>query len=62
MPPTEPEDFVRILDEALAGLNTDYRTKRAGSVGMMAPRMAVLPAGTFHRWMRGAGRLCAVFP
>ncbi len=57
VPPTEPEDFVRILDEALAGLNTDYRTKRAGSVGMMAPRMTVLPAGTFHRWMRGAGRL-----
>jgi hypothetical protein len=57
VPPTEPEDFVRILDEALAGLNTDYRTKRAGSVGMMAPRMTVLPAGTFHRWMRGTGRL-----
>jgi hypothetical protein len=57
VPPTEPELFVRILDEALAALNTDYRTKRAGSVGMVAPRMTMLPAGTFYRWMRRAGRL-----
>ena len=57
VPPTEPEDFVRILDEAVAALNTDYRTKRAGSVGMVAPRMTVLPAGTFYRWMRRTGRL-----
>jgi hypothetical protein len=55
--PTEPEYFVRILDEALGQLNTDYRTKRAGSVGMVAPRMTVLPAGTFYRWMQRTGRL-----
>ena len=24
---------------------------------MMAPCMTVLPSGTFHRWMRGTGRL-----
>jgi hypothetical protein len=57
VPPTEPEDFVRILDEALASLNTDYRTKRTGSVGMVAPRMTVLPPGTFYRWMQRSGRL-----
>jgi hypothetical protein len=57
VPPTEPEDFARILDEALATLNTDYRTKRSGSVGMLAPTVTTLPAGTFHRWMRNAGRL-----
>jgi hypothetical protein len=57
VPPTEPDDFARILDEALATLNTDYRTKRSGSVGMVAPTVTALPAGTFHRWMRKAGRL-----
>jgi hypothetical protein len=57
VPPTEPDDFARILDEALATLNTDYRTKRSGSVGMIAPTVTALPAGTFHRWMRTAGRL-----
>ena len=57
VPPTEPDDFTRILDETLAALNTDYRTKRSGSVGMVAPTVTALPAGTFHRWMRKAGRL-----
>jgi GH3 auxin-responsive promoter len=57
VPPIEPEYFVRILDEALCTLNTDYRTKRAGAVGMVAPRMTVLPPGTFHRWMQRTGRL-----
>jgi hypothetical protein len=57
VPPTEPDDFARILDEALATLNTDYRTKRSGSVGMVAPTVTALPTGTFHRWMRKAGRL-----
>ena len=57
VPPTEPDDFARILDEALATLNTDYRTKRSGSVGMVAPIVTALPAGTFHRWMRKVGRL-----
>jgi hypothetical protein len=57
VPPTEPEDFARILDEALTALNTDYRTKRAGSVGMVAPRLTALPTGTFYRWMQRAGRL-----
>jgi hypothetical protein len=57
VPPTEPDDFARILDEALATLNTDYRTKRSGSVGMVAPTVTALPVGTFHRWMRKTGRL-----
>jgi hypothetical protein len=57
VPPVEPDDFARILDETLAGLNTDYRTKRAGSVGMVAPRVTVLPPGTFYRSMQRAGRL-----
>jgi hypothetical protein len=57
VPPTEPEDFARILDETLCQLNTDYRAKRAGAVGMVPPRMTVLPPGTFYRWMQRTGRL-----
>jgi hypothetical protein len=55
--PTEPECFVRILDETLCQLNTDYRTKRAGAVGMVSPRMTGLPPGTFYRWMQRTGKL-----
>lgn len=57
VPPAEPDAFARILDETLIAQNADYRTKRAGSVGMVAPIVTSLPAGTFHRWMRAAGKL-----
>jgi hypothetical protein len=57
VPPRESAAFVRHLDETLAALNTDYRTKRAGDVGMVAPRLVELPCGAFHDWMRGAGKL-----
>ena len=57
IPPREPEDFARVLDETLITLNTDYRTKRTGSVGMVAPRVSALPPGTFYRWMRENGKL-----
>ena len=56
-PPRDRRAFVRELDEALAALNTDYRTKRTVDVGMLAPRLIELPAGTFHRWMRETGKL-----
>jgi len=57
VPPHEPEDFGRVLDETLQALNADYRTKRAGDVGMVAPMVTALPPGTFHRWMREGGKL-----
>jgi len=57
IPPREPHDFVRILDETLITLNTDYRTKRAGAVGMVAPRITTLPRATFYRWMKAHGKL-----
>jgi len=57
IPPRDREAFVRQLDEALAALNTDYRTKRIVDVGMVAPRLIELPIGTYHRWMREAGKL-----
>ena len=57
IPPQEPEEFARIIDETLIALNADYRTKRTGDVGMIAPTVTALPAGTFHRWMRAGGKL-----
>ena len=56
VPPTEPDDFARILDETLAAVNTDYRSKRQGDVAMVAPDVTALPPGTFSRWMRQAGK------
>jgi len=56
-PPRDGQRFARALDAALTALNTDYRIKRTGDVGMTAPRVLEVPAGTFHRWMRAAGKL-----
>jgi hypothetical protein len=55
--PDDFQRFVQALDEGLTTINTDYRTKRTGDIGMVAPRMLVVPAGTFRRWMRRAGKL-----
>jgi hypothetical protein len=56
--PRGPVDvFARMLDETLQQLNTDYRIKRAGDIGMLSPRLLELPVGTFHRWMRARGKL-----
>ena len=52
---TAPPDGRRSLAPWMArwpALNTDYRTKRAGDLGMVPPGLRVLPAGAFHRWMR----------
>jgi hypothetical protein len=57
---TAPEDdrlFTAALDRALIALNTDYRTKRAGDLALEAPRLVALPPGTFHGWLRAAGKL-----
>jgi hypothetical protein len=57
VPPQDLTLFTHHLDEGLMGLNNDYHTKRTGSVGMVAPRVIVLPPGSFYRWMRQAGKL-----
>jgi hypothetical protein len=56
-PPISGEAFVRVLDDTLKQLNTDYRIKRTGDVGMIGPRLFALPSGTFYQWMRSRGKL-----
>jgi hypothetical protein len=59
LPPAGDRAFLATLDTALQRLNTDYRTKRAGDLGMLGPRLVSLRPGSFHRWMRLAGKLGA---
>jgi GH3 auxin-responsive promoter len=56
-PPADLALFGHLLDETVQGLNIDYRTKRAGAVGMAPPHLSVLPPGSFHRWLRARGQL-----
>ncbi len=55
--PRDREAFVQRLDRELAALNTDYRTKRRGDVGMVAPRLVEVWPGGFHRWLASRGKL-----
>jgi hypothetical protein len=55
--PSSLAAFAEALDEALQALNTDYRTKRAGSVGMAAPHATLVAPGGFHRWLESRGQL-----
>jgi hypothetical protein len=55
--PSSLAGFAWALDEALRALNADYRTKRAGDVGMVAPRVTPVAPGTFHRWLKTRGQL-----
>jgi hypothetical protein len=49
--------FRAAFDAALKDQNVDYTTKRSAGVGMTDPTVTVLPAGAFHRWMQGRGKL-----
>jgi hypothetical protein len=55
--PASLAGFARTLDETLRELNTDYRTKRVGDVGMEAPRVTPVAPGTFSRWLRSRHQL-----
>jgi GH3 auxin-responsive promoter len=55
--PPDPDAFAGEIDATLQRLNTDYRTKRAGDLGMQAPRLIALPSGAFHGWLQAAGKL-----
>jgi hypothetical protein len=55
--PSSLDGFAWSVDDALRALNTDYRTKRAGNIGMAAPRVTAVPAGSFQRWLAARGQL-----
>lgn len=58
--PGEPDAlaaFADAFDKALKSQNVDYTTKRTADLGMAPPTVTPLPAGAFHRWMEGRGKL-----
>ncbi len=55
--PSSLDGFAHAVDDELQTLNTDYRTKRTGNVGMAAPRVTPVASGTFHRWLANRDKL-----
>jgi GH3 auxin-responsive promoter len=56
-PPASLDGFARAVDDTLQALNTDYRTKRAGNIGMALPRVVAVAPGSFHRWLAARHKL-----
>ncbi len=55
--PADIEKFEEVLDNALAGLNSDYEAKRKGNATMERLRVIPLREGTFYKWMEGRDKL-----
>lgn len=56
-PPESLDAFALALDRVLAKGNDDYRSHRAGSMQLEAPRVRLLPQGAFYAWMRRRNKL-----
>ena len=57
VPPKNPQMFARTLDETLREVNSDYDAKRQHDLALIAPRINVVPQGTFYEWMKKRGKL-----
>ncbi|MFA5651608.1 MAG: GH3 auxin-responsive promoter family protein, partial [Proteiniphilum sp.] len=51
-PPADLDQFVRLLDENLKKLNSDYEAKRSYNLSLALPRVRVMEQGTFYSWMK----------
>jgi hypothetical protein len=55
--PDRAAGLAAALDAALARGNADYAAHRQGGFGLRAPRVVLVPPGTFAAWMRARGKL-----
>jgi hypothetical protein len=57
VPPPDPDQFTRILDETLRAINSDYDAKRYQDLALMGPKVHSAGEGTFYNWMKRRGKL-----
>lgn len=56
-PNCSPDQFTKLLDENLQGLNSDYQAKRFKDTTLLMPKLEVVPSGTFMKWMAQKGKV-----
>ena len=56
-PPSDLENFTKVLDETIRKNNSDYDAKRKNDMALKPPLVHVAPKGTFYRWMKKRGKL-----
>ncbi|MCX8079947.1 MAG: GH3 auxin-responsive promoter family protein [Bacteroidia bacterium] len=56
-PPENLAYFIKVLDEELKKLNSDYEAKRYKNFVLHEPRITCLPPGTFEKWLQSKNKL-----
>lgn len=57
IPPRDIDAFGKAVDDGLRQVNSDYDAKRFKDTTLTAPRITVVPAGTFEGWLRAHGKV-----
>ena len=55
--PSNLADFTHVLDKTLRSINSDYDSKRAHDLALVAPVVHDVKEGTFYSWMKQRGKL-----
>ncbi|MFO7789447.1 MAG: GH3 auxin-responsive promoter family protein [Bacteroidota bacterium] len=56
-PPDDMDKFIRILDESLRKINSDYDAKRYKNMTLGPPEVVVMKKGGFYRWLKSKNKL-----
>jgi hypothetical protein len=55
--PSDLNQFVHILDDALKSANSDYEAKRFKDLNLVIPVVRSVPKGTFNKWLKAKNKL-----
>ncbi|MDR0896065.1 MAG: GH3 auxin-responsive promoter family protein [Prevotellaceae bacterium] len=55
--PSDLALFVRVLDDTLKAVNSDYEAKRQNNLALQPPELIVARTGLFHDWLEQKGKL-----
>ena len=59
--PNNLEYFIKVLDDSLKQINSDYEAKRFNNYVLKAPVIRQLPKGTFYNWLKANNKLGGQF-
>jgi hypothetical protein len=55
--PDDEDVFVKVLDDTLRKVNSDYDAKRYKNMALLEPKVHFVENGTFYQWMSKRGKL-----
>lgn len=55
--PDNLETFIKVLDNELKNLNSDYEAKRSANLMLHMPKVRPVPENTFFNWLKSRGKI-----